>query len=215
MIRQLHQRFLMILSVLVILSLVLAACATPVGQAPAADAPASAASAGRPLPDDAAEDQTLRYVTRGFSRLDPASEGGFGRFVISHMWMPFFIRDNAGTISPWLATGYDVNDDQTVYTIHINPEAVWSDGSPVLAQEAKDYWAYGLHPEKCVGCYLGAFAGFGVIEGAQAVIDGAAEEISGVVAQDDKTRGVNYPRRRPAGRSWQSGRWHRLRRRPR
>lgn len=192
MIRHLHRRLLTILSSMVMLSLVLAACTVPGGQAPVAEAPAgeageAAGASTRPLPDDAAEDQTLRYVTRGFSRLDPAAEGGFGRFVISHMWMPFFIRDNAGTISPWLATGYDVNDDQTIYTIHINPEAIWSDGSPVLAQEAKDYWAYGLHPEKCVGCYLGAFAGFGVIEGAQDVIDGTAEEISGVVVKDDKT----------------------------
>jgi ABC-type transport system substrate-binding protein len=187
----LQQRFLTILSCVVMVSLVLAACVAtgePAAQAPeAAGGEAAAASTGRPLPDDAAEDQTLRYVTRGFSRIDPAAEGGFGRFIISHLWMPLFIRDVEGNISPWLATGYEANDEQTVYTIHINPEAVWSDGSPVLAQEAKDYWAYGLHPEKCKGCYLGAFAGFSVIEGAQAVIDGTAEEISGVVAKDDKT----------------------------
>lgn len=188
---RLHQRVSMILPLLVIVSLLLAACAVPGAPvAPAADSGSSeetAATGGRPLPEDAAEDQTIHYVTRGFSRLDPASEGGFGRFVISHMWMPLFIRDDAGTISPWLATGYEVNDEQSVYTIHINPAAVWSDGTPVLAQEAKDYWAYGLNPEKCKGCYLGAFAGFEVIEGAQAVIDGTAEEISGVVAVDDKT----------------------------
>lgn len=181
-----------ILSCLVIASLLLAACTTSV--APVADTGGSeqaAATSGRPLPEDAAEDQTLRYVTRGFSRLDPASEGGFGRFVISHLWMPLFIRDNAGTISPWLATGFEVSDDKTVYTIHINPAATWSDGSPVLAQEAKDYWAYGLHSEKCKGCYLGAFAGFEVIEGAKAVIDGTAEEISGVVVKDEKTLEIN------------------------
>lgn len=182
-----------ILTCWVILSLLLAACTAPVAPAaPAAESDSAAATTGsRPLPADAAEDQTLRYVTRGFSRLDPASEGGFGRFVISHLWMPFFIRDNSGTISPWLATGYDVNDEKTAYTIHINPAATWSDGSPVLAQEAKDYWAYGLHPEKCKGCYLGAFAGFDVIEGAKAVIDGTADEISGVVVKDDKTLEIN------------------------
>ena len=183
-----------ILTCCVIFSLLLAACTAPVAPAaPAAESGSSeaAATSSRPLPDDAAEDQTLHYVTRGFSRLDPASEGGFGRFVISHLWMPFFIRDNSGTIAPWLATGYDVNDEKTAYTIHINPAATWSDGSPVLAQEAKDYWGYGLHPEKCIGCYLGAFAGFEVIEGAKAVMDGTAEEISGVVVKDDKTLEIN------------------------
>ena len=148
---------------------------------------AAAPAAGRALPEDAVEDQTIHYVTRGFSRLDPASEGGFGRFIIAHLWMPFFIRDDKGAISPWLAAGYDTSDDKKVYTIHIKPEAVWSDGSPVLAKEAKDYWAYGLNPKKCKGCYLGEFAGFDVIDGAQAVIDGSAEDISGVVAKDDKT----------------------------
>lgn len=190
MLARMRQSIGRILVFCMILSLVLSACVAPGAEAPATSAGGSeqaAAPSGRPLPDDAAEDQTLHYVTRGFSRLDPASEGGFGRFVIAHLWMPFFIRDNAGTISPWLATGYDVSDDQTVYTIHINPAATWSDGSPVLAQEAKDYWAYGLHPEKCKGCYLGAFAGFEVIEGAKAVMDGTAEEISGVVVKDDKT----------------------------
>ena len=117
---RLHQRVSMILPLVVILSLLLAACAVPGAPvAPAADSGGSeesAATGSRALPDDAAEDQTIHYVTRGFSRLDPASEGGFGRFVISHMWMPFFIRDDAGTISPWLATGYEVNEDQSVYT---------------------------------------------------------------------------------------------------
>jgi ABC-type transport system substrate-binding protein len=188
-----HGSTMALFSLIVILGL-LAACVAPAAPASTAGAgsgESAAATSGRPLPEDAAEDQTIRYVTRNFSRLDPASEGGFGRFVISHMWMPFFIRDNAGAISPWLATGYDVNEDKTVYTIHINPAAVWSDGSPVVAQEAKDYWAYGLHPDKCKGCYLGAFAGFEVIEGAKAVIDGTAEEISGVVAKDDKTLEIN------------------------
>jgi ABC-type oligopeptide transport system substrate-binding subunit len=142
---------------------------------------------GRALPADAAEDQTLRYVTRGFSRLDPAAEGGFGRFVISHLWMPFFIRDNEGNVSPWLAEGYDVSEDGTVFTIHIHPDAVWSDGTPVTAQEAIDYWTYGLDPERCIGCYLAIFAGFAIIEGAQAVIDGESEVVSGLTAIDEKT----------------------------
>ena len=82
---------------------------------------------------DLAADQTLRYVTRGFSRLDPANESGFGRPFISHMWMPLFLRDDKHNLQPWLATGYEVNADGTVYTVKINPKAVWSDGSPVTA----------------------------------------------------------------------------------
>ena len=159
-------------------------------------APSEAAAAS--TPSDMAADQTLRYVTRGFSRMDPASEGGFGRFVISHMWMPLFLRDTENTLMPWLATGYEVNDDKTVYTVSIDPRAVWSDGSPVLAQEAIDYWAYGLDPVRCEGCYLSAFAGFDVIEGAKDVIDGNSQTISGITATDEKTLEFNADRPRSA-----------------
>ena len=186
---QQYLRYVMVL----LLAIILAACAAPAAPvaeempAPASEEQMAAEPSGRQMPADAAEDQTIRYVTRGFGRLNPAAEGGFGRFIISHMWMPFFIRDTNHNLSPWLATGIDANDDQTVYTIHIHPDAIWNDGSPVLAQEAKVYWEYGLHPERCIGCYLSRFTGFDLIEGAEAVINGEAEEVSGIVAVDDKT----------------------------
>lgn len=168
-----RQRFVP-LALLLIFGMIMSACATSVAPALAAPEGASeeAATGVRELPADAAEDQTIRYVARGFGRLDPAAEGGFGRFIIAHLWMPFFLRDANHEISPWLASGLDVNEDRTVYTIHIRPEAVWSDGSPVTAHEAKAYYEYGLHPDRCVGCYLSRFTGFDLIEGAQAVIDG-------------------------------------------
>ena len=140
-----RQRIGFILTFCIILSMVLSACAAPV--APAAPAPAAESGSGeqaadpgaRALPDDAAEDQTIRYVTRNFSRLNPASEGGFGRPWISFMWMTMFLNDRENNIKPWLATDYSVSDDGLSYTINIHPGAVWSDGSPVLAQEAVDY----------------------------------------------------------------------------
>lgn len=136
---------------------------------------------------DMAADQTLRYVTRGFGRMDPASEGGFGRFIISYLFMPLFVRDSKHNIMPWLATGYTANADMTVYTVTINKTAVWSDGSPVTAQEAKDYWTYAADPKACVGCYFGAFTGFSIVKGVQEVIDGKGTELTGVVVKDDKT----------------------------
>ncbi len=136
---------------------------------------------------DLAADQTLRYVTRGFTRLDPAFEAGFGTFIISHLWMPLYIRDNKHNLQPWLASSFEANADSSVYTVKINPKAVWSDGSPVTAQEAKDYWVYGLHPDDCKGCYLSQLNGWEVIKGAKDVIDGKSRDLSGVVVKDDKT----------------------------
>jgi ABC-type transport system substrate-binding protein len=101
--------------------------------------------------------------------------------------MPLFVRDAKHNIMPWLATGYEANADMTVYTVHINNMAVWSDGSPVRAQEAKDYWTYAANPKACIGCYFGAFTGFGVVKGVQEIIDGTGTELTGVVVKDDKT----------------------------
>lgn len=121
--------------------------------------------------EELAADQTLRFVARDLShRFDPASEARFGRSVIAHIWMPLFLRDEKGNLQPWLATGYEVNADGTVYTVKIDPRAVWSDGTPVTAQEAKDYWTYGLDSKRCVECYLATFSGFEVIKGAKEII---------------------------------------------
>ncbi|MSP14624.1 MAG: hypothetical protein EXR62_16915 [Chloroflexi bacterium] len=140
---------------------------------------------------DKAADQTIHYVTRGFSRLDPAYEEGFGPFIISHLWMPLFIRDNKHNLIPWLATKYEVNGDGTVYTIHINPKAVWSDGSPVTAQEAKAYWTYGLDPKGCIACFFASGIGFDIVKSAKDVIDGKSQDLTGVVIKDDKTLEFN------------------------
>ncbi|MEM7134013.1 MAG: ABC transporter substrate-binding protein [Chloroflexota bacterium] len=177
------QRKFVPLALLLILGLVLSACTAPAAPAPSAP-DAAADTGGRALPDDAAADQTINYVTRNFNRLNPASEGGFGRPFTSHMWMPFFIRDRNHDIHPWLATGYEVSDDGLTYTVNINPDAVWSDGSPVVAQEAVDYWSWAISPD-CTKCW--AYLRLGQIAGAQAVIDGEADTISGLTAVDDKT----------------------------
>ena len=146
----------------------------------ATPAPAAAGS-------DMAADQTLHYVTRGFSRMDPASEGGFGRFILPYLFMPLFVHDNKGNIMPWLATGYTANADMTQYTVTLNPKAVWSDGTPVKAQEAKDYWTYALDKKACVGCYFADFTGFSVVKGAKEIIDGKGTELTGVTVKDDHT----------------------------
>jgi hypothetical protein len=112
-----HLRY--VISALLLLSVILGACAAPA--VPAASDSGGAAMAdegemaGRPLPDDAADEQVIRYVARGFGRLNPAAEGGFGRFIIAHMFMPFFIRDTEHNLSPWLATGIDANENITCH----------------------------------------------------------------------------------------------------
>jgi peptide/nickel transport system substrate-binding protein len=165
-----------------------AACVAP--SAPGTIAPNQGVSEDSSASNLAA-DQTLRVVGRSFSRYDPAIDAsGFNSMFIQHIWMTPFMLDGAGTPHPWLATGYEANDELTTYTIHLDPRAVWSDGSPVLAQEAKDYWTWGLSPD-CAGCYLSSFGAFPTVQGAQEVIDGNSHDLSGVVVVDDKTLQFN------------------------
>lgn len=44
------------------------------------------------------------------------------------------------SIKPLLADSWEVNDDQTVFTFKLNPNAVFSDGSPVESKDVK--WSY-------------------------------------------------------------------------
>lgn len=188
------RRCSLIITLVWILSL-LAACTASPATAPQAASEAVAAD-GRALPEDAAAEQTLRYVSRNFSRMNPASEGGFGRPFVSHIWMPLFLRDYQHQIQPWLATGYDVSDDGLVYTIHIHPDAIWSDETPVTAQDVKEYWEYAVSPD-CVGCRMFNYSAIKLIDGIQPVVDGDANEISGLVALDDKTLEIHLTSPKP------------------
>jgi oligopeptide transport system substrate-binding protein len=90
-----------------------------------------------------------------------------------------------GSIEPTGATGFEVSDDGLVYTIHLRPEAVWSDGEPVVAQHYVDGVIRMLEPE------TGAEYAFGMydVEGAEAFNTGETADPTtvGVRAVDDYT----------------------------
>ena len=44
------------------------------------------------------------------------------------------------TLVPLLASSWDVSDDQTRFTFHLDPKAVFSDGSPVESKDVKWSW---------------------------------------------------------------------------
>ena len=56
-----------------------------------------------------------------------------------------FLED--GSIAPLAATGFDVSEDGTVFTVHLREGAVWSDGVPVTAQHFVDGVLRLLEPE--------------------------------------------------------------------
>src|SRR6476660_4756680 len=47
---------------------------------------------------------------------------------------------------PGVAARWDVSPDRLVYTFHLRPEAKWSDGKPVIAQDFVSSWRRVLTP---------------------------------------------------------------------
>jgi len=88
-----------------------------------------------------------------------------------------------GTIAPLAATGFDVSDDGTVFTVHLRPDAVWSDGEPVLAQHFVDGVKRLLSPD-LANDY--AYVMFDIV-GAADYNAGDVDTLDAIVALDDYT----------------------------
>jgi oligopeptide transport system substrate-binding protein len=56
-------------------------------------------------------------------------------FILKDLYEGLTIYDASGKIVPGVAESWKVSDDGTVYTFKIRPNAKWSDGSPVTAED--------------------------------------------------------------------------------
>jgi len=88
------------------------------------------------------------------------------------------------TILPDLAESWEVSDDATTYTFHLNPAAVWTDGEPVTADDVvwTIAWA-NQNPDAFKQLSVAAFQG---VVGGDAVA-GTTDTPSGVKKIDDHT----------------------------
>ena len=88
-------------------------------------------------------------------------------------------------IQPYLdlAESVDVNEDATVYTFHLPENGVWSDGEPITADDV--YFTYKLSVSPgAAGVWNTNFAN---VVGMADYVAGEAEEIEGIVVEDDYT----------------------------
>jgi oligopeptide transport system substrate-binding protein len=93
-------------------------------------------------------------------------------------------RFNAtGSIEPLAAESFDVSDDGTVFTVHLRQDAVWSDGTPVMAQHYVDGVQRLLSPD-LANDY--AYVMFDIV-GAADYNSGDATTLDSIVALDDYT----------------------------
>ena len=109
-----------------------------------------------------------------------------GRFWEPWTHMGPFRTDHADEFVQGVALAYSVNDDATVYQIHFNPEAVFTDGTPFTAELAKASWEFGSAPEQQAS-WGGAINYTRSVEGMEAVGAGDATEAAGLVVIDHHT----------------------------
>ncbi len=138
--------------------------------------------------DPLAEDQTFTYrVLDEHSSVDPqVVEDVSGSEIVRDLFEGLHNQDAEGNLVPGVATGYDVSDDKKTYTFHLRPEAKWSNGDPVTAQDFVFAWRRAVDP--ALGSPYQWFMELMSIENAGAIIKGeAAPDTLGVRAVDDAT----------------------------
>lgn len=135
-----------------------------------------------------ADDQTFTYrVLDEHSSVDPqVVEDVSGSEIVRDLFEGLMNQDEDGNLVPGVATGYTSNEDNTVYTFTLRPEAKWSNGDPVVAGDFVYAWRRAADP--ALASPYQWFIELMSIEGASDIIAGkAAPDTLGVKAVDDHT----------------------------
>jgi peptide/nickel transport system substrate-binding protein len=140
-----------------------------------------------------AQEQELRIATGSsgvatFS-FQILSAGGDQQNWITLQSVPPLYFDVDLNLQPGFLNSWESNDDSSVWTFTIDPNAQWSDGTPITAQQAIDSWQIQAAPVNNVGrirTYLGGVVGFADAREV-AADDATSVEISGLQAIDDST----------------------------
>jgi ABC-type transport system substrate-binding protein len=115
-------------------------------------------------------------------------------YILPFVFMTPVLTNNSNEIIPWLATAVTPNADNTVFTIQIDPRAVWSDGKPVTASDLKawyDWIATPAQKSSAISLVFDPVQGFAELNG------GTAQSMEGVVAKDDHTLEYHLTRSEP------------------
>ena len=109
------------------------------------------AYAGGHIPADVtlADDQTFTYrVLDEHSSVDPqVVEDVSGAEIVRDLFEGLMNQDADGNLVPGVATHFEVNDDNTVYTFTLRDNAKWSNGDSVTAHDFVYAWQRAADPE--------------------------------------------------------------------
>jgi len=119
--------------------------------------------------------------------LDPhTNNSGNTGFILSALFEGLVSYGNDGaTILPGVAERWDISPDGLTYTFHLRPNARWSNGEPVTAQDFRDSFLRVIDP--VLGCETANMA-FPIV-GARDFLEGRSKDPNsvGVRAPDDHT----------------------------
>ena len=122
---------------------------------------------------------------------DPATTHGSGDYLIYEGLVSY---NQSLEIAPALASGWEINDDGTVYTFYLQPNAVFHNGRPVIAEDVVYSWERAANPDTgsdTVMTYLSD------IVGVKEMHEGSADSISGLRVIDDHTLQVTIDAPKP------------------
>ncbi len=143
-------------------------------------APSAPREDGTPAPDD---QQVLTMVTPSPFRMDPPAYGG-DLWQLQMMVFQALTRMTMDEeIGPGLADTWESNDDATVWTFHLNPNAKFSDGSAITADDVIWTWSWISNPAS----KSTSPDSFKWVVGYDEVASGASETLSGMKAIDANT----------------------------
>lgn len=141
----------------------------------------------------AQDEQVLRIATgssgvANFS-FQILSAGGDQQNWIQFQSVPPLYFDVDSNLHTGYFNAWDQNEDSTVWTFTVDPNARWSDGTAITAQQVIDSWQVQAAPLNSVGrirTYLGNVAGFADAR-EMAAEDAMTVDVSGLSALDDST----------------------------
>lgn len=127
--------------------------------------------------------------------LDPQTASRQSSYlVIGSIFQGLCGINDQGKVIPGTARKWESNGDSTQFTFHLYPDAKWSDGSPVTADDFIFAIERSLRPETATPSVDDLF----IIQGARAVYNGEADSgFLGVWAQDEHTLVVQLERSYP------------------
>lgn len=117
--------------------------------------------------------------------LDPARATDAQGFTVIGLMHAGLVRLNADLlVEADLAESWEISDDGLVYTFTLKDDTAFSDGSPITANDVVWSFTHALDPN--TGAWTGPFL-LSNIAGSDELMAGDTEELSGVVAVDEKT----------------------------